>query len=123
MNTLILARILARVDKSGVHQEYRRKLASELASPEPEIGRAKLLATTFMVPILASATVLSPGTGEAANAAGDGALLGPAGNLTQVAAAQVGRTTHHDTFGAIKTKAHGPLMASRHKAWSSNRAG
>jgi hypothetical protein len=118
MNLPILAHN-AHVSESHVDQGNRR----ELTFRGPASWRTKLLAMTLAALILASATVLSPGTGEAANGAGDRALLCPAGNLTRVAAAHVGGTTHHDTLGAIKAEAHGPLIAGRHVAWSAKRAG
>ena len=122
MNVPILARD-ARVGERNVGQGSRRELSQELSSPRTESWRAKLLGVAFASLILASVILLwSSGKGEAANARGDGALLYSAGNLTRVAAAHVGRTTYCDTWGAAKTETHGPLIASRHHAWSANRA-
>jgi hypothetical protein len=122
MNTPILARDV-RVDERNVEQGSGRELSRKISSPRPESWRAKLLGATFAALILTSATLISSGTGDLANAGGDGALLYPAGNLTRVAAAHVGGTTHRDTLGADKTTTHGPLIAGRHLAWSAKRAG
>ena len=78
---------------------------------------------TLAVLILASVILISSRVGEVADAGGDGALLYPAGNLTRVAAAHVGGTTHRDTLGADKSATHGPLIAGRHLAWSAKGAG
>ena len=107
------------VDESHVDQGNRR----ELTFRRPASWRTKFLAMTLPALILASAAVLSPSTGEAANAEGDGALLHPAGDLTRVAAAHEGGTTHHDTLGADKSATHGPLIAGKHYAYSTKRAG
>jgi hypothetical protein len=121
MNTPILARDV-RVDERNVEQGRWRELSRKLSSPRPESWRTKLLGATFAALILTSATLISSGTGDLANAGDDGALLYPAGNLTRVAAAHVGGTTHRDTLGADKTT-HGPLIAGRHLAYSAKRAG
>jgi hypothetical protein len=122
MNTPTLA-CDARVDERNVGQGSGRELSRELSSPRPGSWRAKLLGAAFAALILASVILLSPRVGEGANAGGDGALLYPAGNLTRVAGTHVGGTTYRDTLDAEKTKTHGSLIASRHKAWSVNRAG
>jgi hypothetical protein len=123
MNTPILARLNARVGERNVGSRTQREQSRELSSPRTESWRAKLLGAAFAALILASVILLSSRVGEASNAGGNGALLHPAGSLTGVAGAHVGSTTHRDTSGADETKTHGPLIASRHKAWRSNRAG
>jgi hypothetical protein len=123
MNTPILARVEARVGERNVGSRTQREQSRELPSPRTESWRAKPLGAAFAILMLASVVLLSSATGEASNAGGDGALLHPAGNLTRVAGAHVGSTTYRDTSGADETETHGPLMASRHKAWRSNRAG
>jgi hypothetical protein len=67
--------------------------------------------------------LISSGTGDLANAGGDGALLYPAGNLTRVAAAHVGETTHRDTLDAETATRHGPLVAGRHHPYTTKGAG
>ena len=118
MNLPILAHNTC-VDESHVDHGNRR----ELTFRRPASWWTKLFAMTLAALILASAAVLSPGAGEAANSEGDGALLYPAGDLVRVAASHVGGTTHHDTLGADKSATHGPLIAGKHLAYSTKRAG
>ena len=126
MNVPILAHD-TRCAESNVGQGNERELSRELSSSRPESWRAKLLGVAFAALILASVillSLLSSGTGEAANAGGDGVLLYPAGNLTRVAANHVGRTIYCcDTLGADKTKTHGLLIAGKHLAYSTKGAG
>lgn len=118
MNVPIQARD-ARLDKSQFGQAKQR----ELCSAGPESWRAKLRGLTLAALILASVVLLSPGTGEAMNAGGEGALLCLAGNLTRVAGAHLGGTTHRDRLGAEKTTTHRQLIAGKHYAYRTNRAG
>ena len=116
MNLPILANH-AHVSESHVDRGSRREPTFQKSAS----WRIKLLATTLAALILASAALLSPGAGEAANAGGDGTLICPAGTLTQVAAAHVRSTTRCDTLGAHKT--HGSLVAGKHHAFRKYGAG
>jgi hypothetical protein len=109
----------ARVDERNIGQRSHRGPAS----PRTQSRRAKLLATTLAVLILASATLLSPVGGEAANAGYDGVLPCPVGKLTLLAAAHLRGTTHRDTLGACKATTREPLIAGKHVAFGTKGAG
>ena len=109
----------ARVDERNIGQGSRRGPSS----PRTQSWRAKLLATTLAIPLLASATLLSPGVDEAANAGYEGALPCPAGKLMLLAAAHLRGTTHCDTLGADKVTTREPLVAGKHVAFGTKGAG
>ena len=107
------------VDERNIGQRSRRGPSS----PRTQSRRAKLLATTLAVLILASATLLSPVVGETAHAGYDGALRCPAGKLTLLAVAHLRGTTHRDTLGADKATTREPLVAGKHVAFGTKGAG
>jgi hypothetical protein len=116
MNTPILARD-ARLDERQVSQGSQR----ELSSPRPESWQAKLLGMTLATIILALVALST--LGIAAEARCEGVQVHPAVDLTQVAAAHAEVTTYCNRPGADKSTKRGPLIAGKHVAFSTARAG